>query len=177
MAQAILPLQIASTVLSAAGQYRAGKTEEKRAKLESRQLEEQAKTEVAASQRAGFEQERQGRLKASRMLALAAASGGGASDPTIINMMANLAGETQYKKAVEMYEGEERGRQLRYEGQIRRFEGKEAKRAGKFGAFTTLLSGGASLYSKYGMKPDAAPAPPKTTNVGGVRKYRGKEVL
>jgi hypothetical protein len=89
------------------------------------------------------------------MLALAAASGGGASDPTIVNLMANLAGETQYRKSVELYEGGERAKDLRYQGQVRRYEGKEAKRAGKLGAFTTLLTGGTSLYSKYGMKPSA----------------------
>jgi hypothetical protein len=155
MADPVTMMMIGSTVLSAGGQYRAGKTEDKRAKIEARQMEAQAKEEFAASQRAGFEQERQGALKASRMLALAAASGGGASDPTIVNLMANLAGETQYRKSVELYEGGERAKDLRYQGQVRRYEGKEAKRAGKLGAFTTLLSGGTSLYSKYGMKPSA----------------------
>lgn len=155
MADPITMMMVGSTVLTAAGQYSAGKTEEKRAKLEARQMEEQGKAEIASAQRAGFEQERQGERKASRMLALAAASGGGASDPTVINLMANLAGETQYRKAVEFYEGGERQRQLKYQADVRRYEGKEAKRAGKMAAFTTLLSGGSSLYSKYGMKPSA----------------------
>ena len=141
-----------SSILSAGSQYNAGKAEERRANLEAQQLDASAKEELAAAQRAGVEEERMGEFRASRMLALAAASGAGASDPTVINLMANLAGETQYSKSVKLYEGGTRSAQKKYEGRLRRFEGREARKAGEFGAKTTLLGGAAGLFSKYGFK-------------------------
>lgn len=150
MAAAPLIFTAVSTVLSMKGQMEAGEAEEDRARAEARQLKRKAKLEKAVSQRRAGEAERQGKLEQSRALAVAASSGAGASDPGIINYMAQQAAETNYRKMVALYEGEETDVQLRAQARATREGGRQAARAATIGAAGTALSGGASLYSKYG---------------------------
>ncbi|MGH6629477.1 MAG: hypothetical protein ACREB3_07075, partial [Burkholderiales bacterium] len=76
------------------------------AQFEAWQAERQAGNAIAISQREALEQRRQADLVASRNLALAAASGGGASDPTIVRLLSNIAADGAYRAAVALYEGE-----------------------------------------------------------------------
>lgn len=138
------------TALTAASQLEQGKALEQEGEFTARQLERKANLVKASSQRGALEIERQGKLEQSRALAVAAASGGGASDPTVINHMAQLAGETNYRKMVSLYEGEEQAQQLMGEARAARRGGKSARRTSRLQAITTVLSGGTSLYSKYG---------------------------
>lgn len=154
MAAAWIPAAIAigGTVLDAYGQRKAGKAAERSARLEAGFLRRRAGEAVASSQRAAEEVGRQEELQQSRALAVAAASGGGASDPTVVNLMGNLAGEAHYRKMVALYEGSSEAQALREQADLTEQQGRQARKASKFGAVSTLLSGGASLYSKYGMK-------------------------
>ena len=77
-------------------------------------------------------------------------SGGGAMDPTVVDIMGDLAGESNYRKMVALYEGEEQANKLRMGAEVSREEGDLAKEAGKIGVLGTALSGGTSLYSIYG---------------------------
>ena len=149
MGAAVAPLAIAGTALQGLGQYRAGKQAYWASKFEAGQMESQAMERKAASHRQVEEIDRQGRLAQSRALAVAAASGGGASDPTVMNIMANLAGETEYRKMVALYEGESAARYLEGQADVTRWAGREARTAGKMAALGTAISGGTSLYSKY----------------------------
>ena len=160
-----LGLAVGGTVMSAAGQIQQGAATEARSKrqadiaeFEARQLDRLAGREKAASQRTAKEERRQSELRESRALAVAAASGAGASDPTVVKILSDLAGEGSYRAALALYEGEERARLTRLQATGKRFEagelriaGKEAKRAGKLGALSTLFQGGAGLYGKYGI--------------------------
>ena len=141
---------IAGTALSAYGQYRAGDSAKKRAKFEAEQLEAKADEVLSVSQRQAIEQERQGRLAASRALAVAAASGGGATDPTVVDVMEDLAGEASYKKMSALYEGKQQASDLKLQAEATRETGEVAKESGKLSALGTALGGGASLYAKYG---------------------------
>ena len=140
----------AGTALSAYGQYRAGDSAKKQAKFQAAQMEQQANEVLSVSQRQALEYERQGRLQASRALAISAASGGGVSDPTVVDIMSNLAGETSYRKMSALYEGEQKASDLRLEAEAARQTGISAKSAGKLGAASTSLAGASSLYSNYG---------------------------
>jgi hypothetical protein len=104
----------------------------------------------AASQREAEEEARRSRLAQSRALAVAAASGGGASDPTVVDVISSLAGEGAYRAAVALYEGDEQARVLKARGEAARREGKSKQRAGYIRAASTLLSSGSSLFDKYG---------------------------
>lgn len=129
-----------------------------RAEFDAWQAEEDGKEAVAIGQRAAMEERRQSDLVASRALAVAAASGGGASDPTIVNLIARAKGEGAYRAAVAMYEGESRARQYRIAAAAGRYGGAEAELQGARNALGTAYSGlgamfqsGASLYARYGV--------------------------
>lgn len=149
---ATMALMAGGTALQGYGQLRAGRKAKEAADFEASQLEQKAGQTLATSQRAALEEERQGRLQQSRALAIAAASGGGASDPTVVNLMGNLAAETNYRKMVALYEGKTEAEQLRTQADITRAGGREAKKASQIQALGTILSGGSSMYSKFGMK-------------------------
>lgn len=132
--------------------------------FEAAQLRVQAGQSVAAAQHAAREQRRQAELVQSRAIAVAAASGGGVSDPTIVNMLGRIAGEGAYRAGLAIYEGEERARTLRMGAEARDFEGALALQAGadaieagelQADAYgiqkgASLFKGASSLFSKYG---------------------------
>lgn len=138
------------------------------------QQEQNATQEIAAAQRQAHEEKRRAKLIASRALAIAGASGGSASDPTVVNMLADLEGEGAYRASVAIYEGEERARQMRqgaatsrYEGQIGMQDAQSRSRAYKTMATGSLISGASSLYSKYaggGVGAQQPPAPVEDRN-------------
>jgi hypothetical protein len=108
---------------------------------------------VAASQRQAAEERRQADLVASRALAVAAASGGGVSDPTVVNIIARTRGEGVYRANVALYEGAERARSMRIEAAGGGdFDASSSIRAGVNAAALGRLSrAGLSLYAKYGL--------------------------
>jgi len=144
------------TALSALGQLQGGKQAKRAADFEAGQLDVAAGRARAASQRQAMEEKRLGKLAESRALAVGAATGGG-SDVTVANIISDLAGETAYRSAVALYTGESQAKNLELKGQLRRYEGEAAKKAGRLGAFSTVLTGAASIGSLYGSpykKPD-----------------------
>lgn len=124
--------------------------------FEAEQLEQQAGQSIAASQRSAMEERRKANVAASRALALAAASGGGASDPTIVRIIAGLKGEGSYRASVDLYQGEEEARKLRMGAKSKRFEGAMAEEKGlqeghahEIKATAALLDQGSSMAAKY----------------------------
>lgn len=167
MALNFLPiaLQVAGTALQAKGASTAakgarleGQRKRQAKEFEAAGLETAAGQAVATAQQRSFEEQRRARLVASRAVALAAAGGGGATDPTVVKLLSDLEGEGAYRAAVQVYQGEEEARTLRQRAAGARYEGGLAEEAGaaRAGAYRTagagaLLSGGASLYAKYGV--------------------------
>lgn len=136
------------------------------AQFEADQLNQNAGQAIAVSQAAAKEQLRQARLVQSRAIAVAAAGGGGVSDDTIMKLISRNAGEGAYRAAVSLYSGEEKARQLRMAATTKVFEGElnaESLNA-KADAYSTtafggLLSGGGSLFAKYGQGGPGKTAP------------------
>jgi len=124
--------------------------------------ERQAGVVVAASQRTAMEERRQANLAASRALAVAASSGGGVSDPTMVDILSRIRGEGGLRASVALYEGEERARQIRLSGagaqDLR--SGSEIMAGYNAAAAGKIAREGLSLYAKYGM------GGPKTTSPG-----------
>jgi hypothetical protein len=145
-ATAVIP--VLATVLSAKAQKERGRAEDKRAQFEAEQLEERARQQRAASQRKASDARRRTRFAESRALALAAAGGAGASDPTVANLIAGIAGEGEFAAQSVLYEGEERARGDILQARATRYEGAQARRAGYLRAGTTLLTGLSGI--KYG---------------------------
>ena len=155
---------IGGTVLNYKGQRQAAKAEEAAAERkqaaankEAAYMEVQAGQAIASAQRDALEVQRTTRLLESRALAVAAASGAGASDTTVRNVIAGLSGEGAYRAQLALYEGKEKSRQLRVGAEIRREGGdlqaqygRDAASAHRIASVGTLFSGAGTLAGIYG---------------------------
>lgn len=163
-------MSAAGSLLQAYGNIEAGKTAramgemaKMRAEFAAWQAEQQGKEVIAAGQRQALEEERKAGLLASRAIAVAASSGGGVSDPTIVNLLARTKGEGVYRASVALYEGEAKARQLRFQAAAGHIAGSEAVVEGissqmghTLAATGDVLRAGSkvyarSLYEKYGL--------------------------
>ncbi len=161
MAFAAIALSIAAGVVSASNTLAAGKAEERAADAralaldtEAGQARQFAGQERAAGQRAASERRREGELLSSRALAVSAASGAGAANPTVENIVGDIGAEGEFRALTEMFEAEERAREFETVGLFRAFEARQERRAGKVArkssknaAFAQLLGGGANAAS------------------------------
>jgi hypothetical protein len=143
-------MAIGGKVLQAGGSIFGGIAANKAAKAEAGQLKTQAGLERATSQREAMEERRQARLLNSRALAVAAASGGAVDDPSVVNLMADIDAEGEYRALTQLYEGETEARGLEAQAKARRKEGRNAKIAGFINAGASLLGAGSSLKERYG---------------------------
>lgn len=132
------------------------------------QLRSRAGQVVAVAQRGAEEELRRARIVQSRGLAVAAASGGGVSDPTVVRMLGRVAGEGAYRAATVLYSGEESARVMRMQADAANYEGEISAQASEAQAKAARLAGGGglfksavSLYSKYG-----GPNPPGSGSTG-----------
>lgn len=155
---------LASAGLSAYSSYAQGQQQKRQSEymmqekeFEAAQAEQAANAEMGAAQIRAAQEKRKSRIIQSRAMALAASSGGGASDPTVVNIISDLESEGSYRAAVAMYEGQDRARTLRlqaaggiYEGQAGLNAGRSAAEGGNYRAAGSLFSAGANLYGKYG---------------------------
>ena len=161
------------TGMQAAGQLQSGKAaantglaQQKAAEFEAQQLEQNAGQAQAASQRSAIEELRKSMLLQSRAIAVAAASGGGALDPTVMALVGNLSKEGQLAAETQIYGGDERARAMRnqakasrYEGAQRAEAGRVAERASKVSAGSTILSGITKDSTAYGFQKGTYKAP------------------
>lgn len=147
MAELALIATVAGTALDAGGTILSGRAESKQLKSQARQLEAMAGNTRGTAQRSAREERRQAKLASSRALAVAAASGGGATDPTVVNIMADLEAEGEYRALAQMYEGEEMARSQQAEALARRKEAKNVKRASYMKAGSTILSSAAKAFA------------------------------
>lgn len=135
-------LAAAAPYLQAAGTVLSVGSNERGAKIDARRLRRLAGDERATSQLAAAEERRRARLLESRARAVAAKSGAGASDPSVLNLMADLSAEGEYRALARMYEGETGAQSLE-------LEAKERRRAARGQSISTILSGAATFASKY----------------------------
>lgn len=175
----ILPtaLMVTGTLISAGGALQEGQAAEAGARFEAAQMSQAAGQERAASQRRALEERRRARLAQSRAQAVAAASGAGATDPTVLNIIGDIEEEGEYRALTAMFEGEEAARGMEMGAMARLWEGRQQRKASRItaaskvleafggiprgsetggstttsGSTNTLLSrGGRSLLQKYG---------------------------
>lgn len=134
------------------------------AEFEAGQLETNAGQAIAASQRVAAGQTLQAQYLASKAIAAAAASGGMATDPTVLNVVSKIAGEGALHATTALYNGEEQARQARAQAYATRFAGDTAvidsktaadayhtkAEAAKAAGVSTAIGDAATLFSKYG---------------------------
>jgi hypothetical protein len=171
---------ILGTVVSAIGTIASASAAARQANAQAAQQEhaalvadQKAMQERAVAQRQSFEKRREAKYAQSTLTARAAASGGTATDPTIIKLGSDIAERSEYMALTDMARGEQAG--LDYENKadlsrwsagILRDEAGMAKTAGFIGAGSTILSGASSMFGKMsgassggyvGFTPQAAP--------------------
>lgn len=144
------PLNVFGTVLNAGSQVAGGYQANKAARFEAAQADVNAGQAQAASQRNAADEARKGAFVASKAQALAAASGAGATDPTVVTNIAEIARETAYRESMAMYGGDERARAFKTQAAALRAQGSAAQRAGWMSGFGTIVKGADSLFGKYG---------------------------
>lgn len=125
------------------------KNEANLAQFQSEQLRVNAGQAQAAAQRNAIDIERQTQLNASRALAVAASSGGGASDPTVVSLLAQNAADGAYRKAAALYEGEDQARALNLQAAGVDAGSRIAKENSKARQAAMLVDTAASAYGGY----------------------------
>lgn len=150
LAAAVPYIAAATTAVSAVSQYNAGQEQKRQAGIIAQQQQEQGKREMASAILQSNEERKKTRYLKSKALARAAASGAGASDPTIENIMTGIDTEGEYNAMMALSNGSylSTGRQRQASATLN--EGAAAARAGTVGAVTTALNGASSWYDKYG---------------------------
>jgi len=143
MAQAAV--LIVAAVVSAYSAVKAGNAKKKAADDQATILRENADATRAVSQRAAAEEKRNKELAYSRGLAVAAASGGGVDDPTVVNILSDINAEGQYRILSRLYSGESAALDMESQASIIQKEGRAARTAGKLKAASTLLSAYGSM--------------------------------
>jgi hypothetical protein len=154
-------LQAAGTIMGGNAAAAAGKSQRDAAYFKAAQEEQAAQESRAAAQRTALEKDRQARLLQSTLQANAAASGGGAADPTVIGLAQDIAGRGEYQSLMDMYTGENRARGLedqamgsRMTGDAAQAEGEAKRTASYFSAAGTLIGSAGSAYKTYKGIPD-----------------------
>ncbi len=126
----------------------------------SRALKQAADETRAAGQRNAFEYGRNKDLALSRGRAVAAASGGGAADTSVINTLAGVERQGEFQKALAMFGPETQARELETASQnaligainqdaATGYQASQIRRRGKFEAAGTILSGATSALDRY----------------------------
>lgn len=154
-------VQAAGTLMGGNAAADAGKSQQQAQYFKAAQEEQGAQESRAASQRVALDKGREARLLNSTLQANAAASGGGASDPTILNLAGNIAGRGEYDSLMAMFTSENRARGLedaamgsRMSGDAAKAEGEARRKASYLSAAGTIIGAGGSAYRTYNRTPD-----------------------
>jgi len=148
---------IIAQVTKGAGAIVAGNAKDDAANFEAQQLRMSGRRVMAAATSQAQIEEHKGKLLASRATAVAAASGGGASDPTVVKIISDIKGEATLRANEALYAGESQKQLLQTQANAKKLEGKQARQASIITATGEFAKAGVdagSLYDKYGGKND-----------------------
>ena len=131
------------SLVGAFGTVASGVAANRAAQQDALNMEAQGKEEMAASQREAEMKRREGRLVNSRAQALAAASGAGAGTdaPTIVKLMTQTSGESEFNAQSALFGGRSRQAGLKQGAKARRAEGKASLLGSVFSGFGSAASG------------------------------------
>jgi hypothetical protein len=148
---------IASSAVGMMGSIAQAKAMNEQAKAESMQMGMMAAEEKAVASRDAQAKDKEGRLLLSRGQAVAAASGGGATDPTVLELAGDIGRETSVQKRELMRQGQEKARNLEYKATVGRWAAKQQGKMTILGGIGNMiggigegLGGLASAFDKYG---------------------------
>lgn len=145
-------MMIAGPAISGVSSVISGNSIKKSSEFEASQLEQKANQTVASGLQAAKEERRQAKLLQSNALAKAAAGGGGGSDVSTNKIISDIGGEGEYRALTKMFEARESEAYFKDSANAKRYEGKQAQKAGYLEGIGTALTGAGDWYSRYGGK-------------------------
>ncbi len=154
LASLALPMAIAGTALTAFGQYQQGELVRDQARQRAKALEQSGNEDAAAAQRNARLLRREGGQAQGRARAVGAASGAGGYD----DIVEDLGAQSEFNVLNALYEGRARQQAKSFAAQNTREFGKQSRRQGILNAVGTIVSGGSTLYDRFGGK-DTDPPP------------------
>lgn len=143
---------LGGSVLQAVSGSNQAKATEQAAAANQVQLNNKANADAASGERAQEQQLQKTKMVQSRATALAAASGGGASDPTVLNLVGDIGAQGEYNAAMELYNGQSRATTDINQGQNDVYEAQQKAaqlRTRGYGAFLGSKTAD-TLLDKYG---------------------------
>lgn len=152
LASALPYIAAASTVLTVATTVQQAQAQKKLMEYQAREREADANAEMAVAQREAIIERKKAKNLMSRARAVAAASGAGVSDPTVVNQLTEIETQGELNALNAMHSGATQFQALRRGAAVARNEGRAAQTAGYFDAASTALGGAESWASKYGGK-------------------------
>ncbi len=120
------------------GQIRAGNEAKKAGDIEARELLKRAGVRRAVGQREAAEEQRNAELAYSHALAIAAASGAGVSDPTIVKLFADLQAEGDFRVLSRLFVAEDEAQGIEYRSEVAQREGRSRRKLSRFAAAATF---------------------------------------
>lgn len=138
------------SLASADAMRQQGEDERTAAYFKADREEERGQQERAVQQRGALRKRRETGIVESAIQAKAASSGGGASDPTVVDLSGAVAKEGEYQALQQMWLGEQRGRDLENQASLDRFVGEAKKRNADAKADATILGGVGGLIGSLG---------------------------
>lgn len=135
---------------AAVGTVAAGRQAVGAAKNEQSQLNRMAEERMAIASRNKAAANLKTRQTLSRVQAVAAASGGTATDPTVLQIMAGIDKAGALEAAEAWRQGAEEGAMLRYRGKVGVSAAKANRSLSYLNASRQFLSGTGDAFSKYG---------------------------
>jgi hypothetical protein len=110
-------------------------------RYEAALLKQKADQDAAAGEQVAIGRQRQTQLALSRTQALAAASGGSATDPGVLTLEQQTAGQGEYNSESAIYTGQAQSRADELQAQIDLFKARQYDIAGPLAAGGSILSG------------------------------------
>jgi hypothetical protein len=146
---------IVGTLLSAVGKFKGGEATQSSANYTADQLLQAGGQSMASAERGALDQTKRADLVASTVQARAAASGAGASDPTVTGIISKIAEEGQYRSLLALNKGQVANAEAVNKANAVRAEGQNAMTAGRINAIGTVLkpefgTNLQTLWNKYG---------------------------
>lgn len=149
----IMGTTILGGVAGAAGQAQAGEAANATAKYQALVARQNANAEEATGQRQAIEERRKAAFTSSRIRAVAAASGAGADDPSVLNLEADVNAQGEYNAMSRLFTGASAGQAQRQNAMLTTLAGRNERDASYAAAGGTILKSvgdAATMYAKYG---------------------------
>jgi hypothetical protein len=143
-------MSLAGTAVSAMGTIAGANAQAAGLRYQAEVARRKGVQEEAAAQRSALEASRKADVAQSRGQAVAAASGAGASDMTVVDNAKDLAGRGAYQSGLAQWQGNMRGWDYKTDAIAKEASAKAVTSGARLSAFGTILGGAGSLFKAFG---------------------------